>query len=308
MRTLRQPLGVVGCISPWNLPLYLFTWKIAPALAAGNTVVAKPSEITPYTAWMFGDICRSAGLPPGVLNIVHGQGPEVGGSMSVHPYIKALSFTGSTRTGAEIARTAAPLFKKISLEMGGKNPAVIFADCAYEAMLDTLVRATFTNQGQICLCSARILVERSLYERFKQDFVARVSTLRVGPPSEADSRMGAVVSEAHLQKILSYLDLARSEGGQILCGGTQLHLPGEQAGGWYVAPTVIEGLGPAARCNLEEIFGPVVSIAPFDSEEEALALANHSDYGLSATVWTENLRRAHRFARQVEAGIVWINT
>lgn len=306
--TLRQPLGVVACISPWNLPLYLFTWKIAPALAAGNTVVAKPSEITPYTAWLFGDICRTAGLPPGVLNIVHGAGPDVGGPMSTHPQIKAVSFTGSTRTGAEIARTAAPLFKKISLEMGGKNPAVIFADCSYETMLDTLMRAAFTNQGQICLCSARVLVERPLYERFKQDFVARTRDLQVGPPLDPDSRMGAVVSEGHLQKILSYLDLARAEGGRILCGGERLHLSGDYAGGWYVAPTLVEALGSDARCNREEIFGPVVTLAPFDTEEEALTLANQSDYGLSATIWTNDLRRAHRFARRVEAGIVWVNT
>jgi len=306
--TLRQPIGVVGCISPWNLPLYLFSWKIAPALAAGNTVVAKPSEITPVTAWLLADICHTVGLPPGVLNIVHGLGPSVGAAMSEHPQIKAISFTGSTRTGAEIARVAAPLFKKLSLEMGGKNPNIIFADCQYENMLETTLRSSFTNQGQICLCGSRILVERPLYERFREDFTARTAALKVGPPTDADTKVGAVVSRTHLDKIRSYIQLAREEGGTILCGGEQVALSGEYAGGWYVAPTVIEGLSPEARCNQEEIFGPVVSIAPFDTEAEALLLANSTDYGLSATVWTENLSRAHRFARGLEAGIVWVNT
>ena len=306
--TLRQPIGVVGCISPWNLPLYLFSWKIAPALAAGNTVVAKPSEITPVTAWLLADICHTVGLPPGVLNIVHGLGPSVGAAMSEHPQIKAISFTGSTRTGAEIARVAAPLFKKLSLEMGGKNPNIIFADCQYENMLETTLRSSFTNQGQICLCGSRILVERPLYERFREDFTARTAALKVGPPTDADTKVGAVVSRTHLDKIRSYIQLAREEGGTILCGGEQVALSGEYAGGWYVAPTVIEGLSPEARCNQEEIFGPVVSIAPFDTEAEALLLANSTDYGLSATVWTENLSQAHRFARGLEAGIVWVNT
>lgn len=306
--TLRQPIGVVGCISPWNLPLYLFSWKIAPALAAGNTVVAKPSEITPMTAFLLGDICREAGLPAGVLNIVHGLGPKVGAAMSAHPRIKAISFTGSTRTGAEIARVAAPMFKKLSLELGGKNPNLIFADCAYEEMLETTLRSSFSNQGQICLCGSRILVERSLYERFKTDFVARVQALHVGNPVEPGTGIGAVVSRQHFEKILYHIDLARQEGGRILCGGHAVTLPGSLSGGWYIAPTVIEGLPHDCRSNQEEIFGPVVTIAPFDTESEALEWANSTEYGLSATLWTENLSRAHRMARHLEAGIVWINT
>ena len=306
--TLRQPIGTVGCISPWNLPLYLFTWKIAPALATGNTVVAKPSEVTPLTAYLLGEICQEAGLPPGVLNIVHGLGPKVGAAMSAHPKIKVLSFTGSTRTGAEIARVAAPMFKKLSLELGGKNPNLIFADCRYEEMLTTTLRSSFANQGQICLCGSRILVERPLYERFKHDFVERVKALKVGDPAAPDTRVGAVVSQAHFDKILYYLDLARQEGGNILCGGERVQLPAPFDQGWYVAPTVIENLPQDGRCNQEEIFGPVVSIAPFDRESEALAWANDTVYGLSATVWTEDLSRAHRLAAQLEAGIVWINT
>ncbi|MEY3249473.1 MAG: hypothetical protein RL742_1516 [Bacteroidota bacterium] len=306
--TLRQPLGVVGAISPWNLPLYLFTWKIAPALAAGNCVVGKPSEITPYTAYLLGEICNKAGLPPGVLNIVHGTGPAAGAAIVAHPEIKAVTFTGSTRAGAEIARVAAPMFKKISLELGGKNPNLIFADCDYARMLDTTVRSSFNNQGQICLCGSRIYVERSLYPRFKKDFVEQVQALKVGDPAAADSRLGAVVSQAHFEKVLSYIELAKQEGGTVLCGGTPVRLPGRLEGGWYLAPAVIEGLPIDCRTNQEEIFGPVVTIQPFDTDEEALALANGAAYGLSATVWTNNLQRSQRLARDLQAGIVWINT
>lgn len=306
--TLRQPMGIVGAISPWNLPLYLFTWKIAPALAAGNCVVGKPSEVTPYTAYLLGEICNKAGLPPGVLNIVHGTGPAAGAAIVAHPDIKAVTFTGSTRAGAEIARVAAPLFKKISLELGGKNPNLIFADCNYERMLDTTVRSAFNNQGQICLCGSRIYVERALYPQFKKDFVERVQALKVGDPGAADSRLGAVVSQAHFEKVLSYIELAKQEGGSVLCGGTPVRLPGRLAGGWYLAPAVIEGLPIDCRTNQEEIFGPVVTIQPFDTDEEALALANGTAYGLSATVWTNNLQRSQRLARDLQAGIVWINT
>lgn len=306
--TLRQPIGTVACISPWNLPLYLFSWKIAPALAAGNTVVAKPSEITPLTAFLLGDICRAAGLPPGVLNIVHGLGPKVGAALSAHPQLKALSFTGSTRTGAEIARVAAPMFKKLSLELGGKNPNLIFADCRYEDMLATTLRSSFSNQGQICLCGSRIFVERPLYERFKRDFVARAKTLVVGNPADPETKIGAVVSKAHFDKILYYIELARQEGGQVLCGGHSVTLSGDHSQGWYIAPTVIEGLSHDCRSNQEEIFGPVVTITPFDTESEVLEWANSTEYGLSATLWTENISRAHRLAQQLETGIVWINT
>lgn len=306
--TLRQPIGVVGCISPWNLPLYLFTWKIAPALAAGNCVVGKPSEITPLTAHLLGEICQKAGLPAGVLNIVHGLGPSAGAAIVSHPEIKAISFTGSTRAGAEIARVAAPVFKKLSLELGGKNPNIIFADCDYEKMLETTVRSSFNNQGQICLCGSRIYVEKSLYPKFKADFVERVKKLKVGNPADPESNLGAVVSKVHFEKVLGCIALAREEGGQILCGGEAVVLPGELAGGYYIAPTIIEGLPTQCRTNQEEIFGPVVTIQAFETEQEALENANDSPYGLSATLWTNNLQRTHRMAAQLQTGIVWVNT
>ncbi len=305
--TLRQPLGVVGTISPWNLPLYLFTWKIAPALAAGNTVVAKPSEVTPMTAFLLAGLCMSAGLPPGVLNIIHGDGIKVGAEMTKHPGIKAISFTGSTRVGQEIAKVAAPMFKKISLEMGGKNPNIIFADCDYDKMLKTTVLSSFANQGQICLCGSRILVERSIYEKFKNDFVAKTAERKVGPPQDAASKVGAIVSKPHYDKILSYLKIAREEGGQILTGGKTVQPKGYE-NGWYIEPTIIEGLPHDCRTNQEEIFGPVVTIMPFDTEEEALLYADSTDYGLACTIWTQNLSRAHRLAKHIHSGIVWVNT
>ena len=306
--TLRTPLGVVGCISPWNLPLYLFTWKIAPALAAGNTVVAKPSEITPLTAFMLSQVCIDAGLPPGVLNIVHGSGASTGQALIEHPAIAAVSFTGSTRTGAAIASTLAPKFKKVSLEMGGKNATVVFADWdASEANLATIVRAAFANQGQICLCGSRILVERSIYDQFKSAFVEKVRALRVGDPNEAPTDLGAVVSQAHFDKVMGHIALAREEGGHVLCGGERVRVDGRCADGWFIAPTVIEGLGPNCRTNQEEIFGPVATLIPFDRDEEAVALANSTRYGLAASVWTSNLARAHRVGARLEAGIVWIN-
>jgi aminomuconate-semialdehyde/2-hydroxymuconate-6-semialdehyde dehydrogenase len=305
--TDRSPIGVVGCISPWNLPLYLFTWKIAPALAAGNCVVAKPSEVTPMTAFLMAQLCEKAGMPPGTLNIVHGLGPKVGAAITEHPEIKAISFTGGTRTGQQIARTAAPMFKKLSLELGGKNPVVIFADCDFEEMLRTTVLSSFRNQGQICLCGSRILVERPLYERFRDAFVERVKALRVGDPADPGSDLGAVVSGPHMEKVLSYIALAREEGGTVLCGGERVHLAGGLADGWYIAPTVIEGLGPACRTNQEEIFGPVVTIAPFDTEKEALSVANGTPYGLASVLWTNDLKRAHRMAHRLESGIVWVN-
>ena len=305
--TLRQPLGVVGCISPWNLPLYLFTWKIAPAIAAGCTVVAKPSEVTPMTAYLLSKLFIEAGLPAGVLNIVHGLGPKVGSAIVSHKDVKAISFTGGTKTGEEIARIAAPMFKKLSLELGGKNPNIIFADCDYEEMLATTIRSSFSNQGEICLCGSRIFVERPLYERFKTDFVERVSKLKIGDPLENDTDVGAIVSRQHFDKIMSYIDLAKEEGGTILTGGSPVNIDGRCADGMFIQPTVIEGLTCDCRTNTEEIFGPVVTIMPFDTEEEVLGYANTVRYGLSATVWTQNLSRAHRVASKVEAGIVWIN-
>ncbi|MBC7774706.1 MAG: aldehyde dehydrogenase family protein, partial [Phycisphaerae bacterium] len=301
-------LGVVGCISPWNLPLYLFTWKIAPALAAGNCVIGKPSEVTPLTAYLLGDICNAAGLPPGVLNIVHGLGPRAGAAIVSHPQIKAISFTGSTRAGVEIARVAAPMFKKMSLELGGKNPNLIFADCDYEKMLDTTVRSSFNNQGQICLCGSRIYVEKSIYLQFKKDFLERVKSLKVGNPSDPANNLGAIVSKMHFEKVLGCIELAKEEGGQIIAGGSVLQMPVPFDKGWYIAPTVIEGLPINCRTNQEEIFGPVVTIQAFDSDEQALELANFTPYGLSATVWTNNLQRAHHLAANLQAGIIWVNT
>ncbi|HJS52324.1 MAG TPA: aldehyde dehydrogenase [Pyrinomonadaceae bacterium] len=305
--TLRQPLGVVGCISPWNLPLYLFTWKIAPAIAAGCTVVAKPSEVTPMTAYLLSRLCLEAGLPAGVLNIIHGTGPKVGSAIVAHKDVKAISFTGGTKTGEEIARTAAPMFKKLSLELGGKNPNIIFADCNYEEMLATTVRSSFSNQGEICLAGSRIYVERPLFEQFKGDFVDRVSALKIGDPLNEDTDVGAIVSKPHFEKIMSYIDLAKKEGGTILTGGDCVSMNGRCADGWFIEPTVIEGLPFDCRTNQEEIFGPVVTLQPFDSEEEVLAYANSVRYGLSATVWTENLSRAHRVSAALDAGIVWVN-
>lgn len=305
--TLRQPIGIAGCISPWNLPLYLFTWKIAPALAAGNCVVAKPSEITPYTAFLLSQICIDAGLPPGVLNIVHGLGSDVGTAITSHPDVPVISFTGGTATGAAIARIAAPMFKKLSLELGGKNPTLIFADCDFEETLATVLRSAFSNQGEICLCGSRIFVERPLYDRFRDAFVARAGALVVGDPLNDETGQGALVSEAHMEKVLSYVALAKKEGGTILCGGTRIHVEGRCANGWFVAPTVIEGLPFSCRTNQEEIFGPVVTLMPFDTEEEVLAMSNSTPYGLAASVWTSNLQRAHRIAASLQTGIIWIN-
>lgn len=305
--TLREPIGVAGCISPWNLPLYLFSWKIAPALAAGNTVVAKPSEITPYTAYLLSKVCIDAGMPKGVLNIVHGLGPKVGAAIVEHEDIPMISFTGGTATGEWIARTAAPKFKKLSLELGGKNPNIIFADCDFEKMMKVTLLSSFRNQGQICLCGSRILIERPLYEKFKSEFVKRVRELRVGDPKSADSNLGAVVSAPHMEKVLSYVELAKEEGGTVLCGGNRVTLDGDLKDGYYIEPTVIEGLPHTCRTNQEEIFGPVVTLMPFDTEGEALEMANSTKYGLASTVWTENLRKAHRVARGIHSGIVWVN-
>lgn len=305
--TLRQPIGVVGCISPWNLPLYLFSWKIAPAIAAGNCVVAKPSEVTPMTAYLLGEICNEAGLPKGVLNIVHGLGGSTGQAIVEHPDIKAISFTGGTATGAHIARTAAPMFKKLSLELGGKNPNIIFADCDYDDMLTTTVRSSFANQGQICLCGSRIFVEDTIYEKFKTDFVERVKKIKVGHPSEADTKVGALVSKSHLEKVINYIDIAKEENGTVLCGGNRVSVEGYE-NGYYLEPTVIEVPTDECRVNQEEIFGPVVTIMPFSNEDDVLQKANKVEYGLSATLWTNDLKRTMRMSNQLQAGIVWVNT
>lgn len=321
--TLRKPIGVVGCISPWNLPLYLFTWKIAPAIAAGNCVIAKPSEVTPMTAYVLGEVCREAGLPPGVLNIVHGLGTTAGQAILEHPEIKAISFTGGTKTGEHIARTCAPMFKKLSLELGGKNPNLIFTDCDYDKMLATTLRSSFANQGQICLCGSRIFIERSLYTSFKEDFVSKVKELVVGHPFTSATLsgreksatlsvqkkvdLGALVSKSHLEKVEDYIHNAEASGGTVLYGGERVLVEGYE-GGYYLEPTVIEVTSNDCKLNQEEIFGPVVTIMPFDTEEEALQLANGTKYGLSATVWTKDLDRTMRLSNSLEAGIVWVNT
>jgi len=305
--TLRQPLGVVGCISPWNLPLYLFTWKIAPALAAGNCVIAKPSEVTPYTAFLLGEICNKAGLPKGVLNIVHGLGTSTGQAIVEHPYIKAISFTGGSKTGAHIAKTAAPMFKKLSLELGGKNPNIIFADCDYDKMLTTTIKSSFSNQGQICLCGSRIFVESSIYEKFKIDFIKKVSKLKIGLPCNKDTDIGAIVSKAHLDKILGYIMSTNKSEATVLYGGKKVSVKNAQ-NGYYLEPTVIEVASNKCLLNQEEIFGPVVTIMPFNNASEVLEMANDVKYGLSATLWTNNLKRSMYFSQHLEVGIIWINT
>ena len=305
--TLRKPIGVVGCISPWNLPLYLFTWKIAPALASGNCVVAKPSEVTPMTAYLFSKLCIEAGLPKGVLNIIHGLGPNVGYPITTHPGIKAISFTGGTATGKAIAKVAAPMFKKLSLELGGKNPNIIFADCDFDKALKTTMLSSFANQGQICLCGSRIFVERPIYEKFRDAFVAKTKKLKVGNPGDADTNLGAIVSKAHLEKVLSYVQLGQEEGGTVLAGGNKVQLEGELSEGYFMEPTIIEGLAYDCRTNQEEIFGPVVTIMPFDTEEEVVVMANSTEYGLAATVWTQDISKATRLGSSLASGIVWVN-
>lgn len=305
--TLHSPIGVAGCISPWNLPLYLFTWKIAPALAAGCTVVGKPSELTPMTAFMLSKLCIEAGLPKGVLNIVHGLGAKAGEAIIQHPAVPAISFTGGTVTGKKIASIAGPMFKKLSLELGGKNPNIIFADCDFDLAVTTSIQSSFSNQGEICLCGSRIFVERSLYDRFLDSFIAKTKSLLVGDPLDERTKIGALVSEAHLNKVLSYIALAEQEGGKILTGGGQVKVNGRCAQGYFVEPAVITGLESHCRTNQEEIFGPVVTIMPFDTEEEAIRLANSTSYGLSATLWTESLKRAHRVSARLKSGIIWVN-
>ncbi len=305
--TLRQPIGVVGCISPWNLPLYLFTWKIAPALAAGNTVVAKPSEITPYTAYLLSTVCIEIGFPKGVLNIVHGLGAKVGQAIVEDKRVKAIAFTGGTVTGRAINIECAKQFKKVSLELGGKNPNIIFDDCDFEEMMTTTVRSSFTNQGQICLCGSRIFIQKTIYAKFKEEFITRINQLTIGDP-KTNVNIGAVVSEDHMHKILGYIELAKEEGGTILTGGKRYMPEGECRDGFFITPTVIEGLGHLCRLNQEEIFGPVVTLIPFDTEEDAIEMANSTTYGLACTIWTENIKKAHRVAERIDSGIVWVNT
>jgi aminomuconate-semialdehyde/2-hydroxymuconate-6-semialdehyde dehydrogenase len=300
--TLRQPLGVVGLISPWNLPLYLLSWKIAPAIAAGNTCVAKPSELTPLTANRLAELSIEAGIPPGVINVMHGYGNKAGRALTCHDDVAAISFTGGTITGAAVAANAAPRFKKLSLELGGKNPNLIFADADLDDAIATSIRSSFWNQGEICLCGSRIFVERSIHDEFVTRFAAAAKSLQIGDPLDDATDVGALISEPHLQKVIGYIDLATNEGGNIVTGGHRVDRPG-----YFVEPTIITGLGCDCRVLQEEIFGPVVTITPFDSEAEALAFANSTRYGLSATVWTRDLSRAHRVAASLDAGTIWIN-
>ena len=306
--TLHQPRGVAGLISPWNLPLYLLSWKIAPAIACGNTAVAKPSELTPMTAYLLGDVCREAGLPDGVLNIVQGTGPKVGAAITAHPRINTISFTGGTITGRKVAEAGAPLFKKLSLELGGKNPNVIFADADLQAALTGSLRSSFANQGQVCLCGSRVFIERPIYREFVDRFVEKTSRLRQGDPLDEQTEQGAIVNKTQLEKVKFYVELARKEGGRIALGGEAPEPPNQRCReGYFFQPTIITDLPVSCRTNREEIFGPVVSITAFDREDEVIAYANDCDYGLASSVWTQNLSRAHRVAEQIHTGTVWVN-
>ncbi len=306
--TLRQPRGIAGLISPWNLSLYLLSWKIAPAIGCGNTALAKPSELTPMTAFMLCELAREAGLPAGVLNIVQGTGPKVGAAITAHPKINTISFTGGTVTGRRVAEAGAPLFKKISLELGGKNPTIVFADADLAAAIPGSVRASFTNQGQVCLCGSRVYVERAIYSDFVNGFIDKTSKLKLCDPLDETTEQGAIVNKAQLEKVRFYVDLAQKEGGRIALGGRAPEPPNERCrDGYFFQPTVITDLPASCRTNREEIFGPVVSITPFDSEEEVISYANDCDYGLASSIWTQNLSRAHRVAEQIHTGTVWVN-
>ena len=304
---LKQPLGIVGTISPWNLPLYLFTWKIAPALVSGNCVIAKPSEITPYTAYLLSRICIEAELPKGVLNILHGDGKTIGREIVRHNKIKAISFTGGTKTGREIAIESSNSLKKINLEMGGKNPVIIFDDCDYNIMMNSLLKSSFLNQGQICLSGSRIYVQKTLYKKFRDDFIKKVKKLKVGDPFDDKTEQGAIVSEQHLKKIVKYVNHAIDEGGHIAVGGNAPIITGKCSGGWYFSPTVIEGLPQNSILNQEEIFGPVVTLNKFEGEDDAVKMANNTEFGLASIIWTEDLNRVHKLAEVLESGLVWVN-
>ena len=303
----QYPLGVVACISPWNLPLYLFSWKIAPALITGNTVVAKPSELTPLTAYMLSKACMETDLPNGVLNIIHGRGSNIGKLLINHPDIKAISFTGGTETGKKIAQETAGTFKKLSLEMGGKNASIIFNDCNYDKMIDTTIKSSFSNQGQICLCTSRLLIESSIYERFKTDLTIRTKNLIIGDPKKSETQFGAISSKQHFEKIMAYIETAKQQGGKIITGGNPIILNGRCKNGYFIEPTIIESLDNDSIINQDEIFGPVITLQRFDSEKDAIVLANNSNYGLSATIWSNNDEKANRVASKIDAGVIWIN-
>lgn len=306
--TLRKPVGVAGLITPWNLPLYLLSWKVAPALAMGNTIVAKPSELTPMSASVLAEILDEVGLPSGVFNLVHGIGPEAGQRLVEHEDVSLISFTGGTQTGKRVAATAAPLFKKLSLELGGKNPTIVFADAQLDVAVEQSLRASFANQGQICLCGSRILVQAEIYDEFEKAFVEKAKAMAVGDPALDTTQVGALISQGHLEKVESYIELAKQEGGRVLAGGKRPRLEGDAASGAFLEPTVIGGLSPTCRTATEEIFGPVVTLHKFETEEEAIEIANGVRYGLSASVWTSNLSRAHRVSAELDTGMVWVNT
>ena len=306
--TVKSPLGIVGCISPWNLPLYLMTWKIAPALATGNCTIVKPSEVTPMTAYLFSKICQEADLAPGVLNIIHGTGPNAGSPLVTHPGIKAISFTGSTATGKAINQMASGQFKKVSLEMGGKNPTIIFDDCDLEKAVSGTLRASFSNQGQICLCGSRILIQKGIYPEFKKRLIEKAAKLKVADPRDEKTQVGAIVSQVHFNKVMGHIDLAKKEGGELLLGGHSVQLADELSGGFYIAPTIFENLPQQCKTNMNEIFGPMVTLQPFETEEEAVKIANAINYGLLCSIWTSNSARSLRIARDIQTGIVWINT
>ncbi|CAH3158301.1 unnamed protein product [Pocillopora meandrina] len=308
--TIRSPIGVAGLISPWNLPVYLLTFKIAPAIAAGNTVVCKPSEMTSVTAWMMAKVLNEAGLPPGVVNLVMGTGPKAGAAIVRHPDVPVISFTGSTVTGQVITEMTAPFYKKTSLELGGKNAAIIFDDADLEKSIATTVRSSFANQGEICLCTSRVYVQKGVYDQFLEGFVERTRQLKVGSPKDPTTNVGALVSKEHLAKVLGYVKLAVNEGGEIVCGEGKdypLELPSPHTQGYFMRPTVITGLSDNTRCMQEEIFGPVVAIVPFENEEEVIKRANGVKYGLAAVIWSENLSRTHRVSKRLQAGTVWCN-
>ena len=304
---VNRPVGVGALITPWNLPLYLLSWKVAPAIGMGNTVVCKPSELTPMTADLLMRVIDGVGLPAGVVNLVHGDGMGAGSPLVAHPGIDLVSFTGGTATGEKVAESAAPAFKKLSLELGGKNSSIVFADCDMEKTIAGVVRSGFLNQGQVCLCGSRILVEDSVYDEFERAFVEAVEQMRIGDPADDSTDLGALISKDHLQKVQGYVDIAIEEGGRILTGGTP-YLPSGFEGGNWMAPTVIADLPPESRCSTEEIFGPIVTLHRFQSEEEAVGIANGTRYGLAGSVWTSDMEKGKRVSESMESGMVWVNT
>ena len=304
----RKPVGTVGLITPWNLPLYLLTWKIAPALVMGNTIVAKPSELTPLTANLLCEILVTIDFPPGVINVVHGLGPNAGQAILEHPQIKAISFTGGTSTGKIVAKTAAPMFKKLSLELGGKNATIILDDADLPTAAKGAARAAFTNSGQVCLCGSRILIDAKIYDEFMPLFIKEVEAMKVGNPVEQDTDIGSVISLDHMEKVLSYIELAKQEGGDITTGGNRLNLPEPNSNGAFISPTVVDGLSIDSRCATEEIFGPVASVHQFTGDDEAVRMANITEYGLAGSIWTSNLTRGKSVAENIESGVLWVNT